>query len=380
MSPLIDPPPLASLTTMQVGAPATEHWRAETRDEIVEAAAHAWSEHDRTVVLGGGSNIVAPGDADGGGFDGAIVQIASRGIQRVQTPTGDGVRLWIEAGHSWDDLVAQSVAEGWTGIEALSGIPGSVGAAPVQNIGAYGQELASVLVSIEFLDEETGALQLVSAHDLRLGYRTSAIKEGRRGIVTAVELELDPAADRASAVRYPQLATALGVPLGARVDGASIREAVLELRRSKGMVLDAADPASVGCGSFFVNPVVTAAIARTLPEDAPRWPVGPGAADLPDIAVPLGDEPAEPNYGDGAPAVGADVKLSAAWLIERAGIGRGFTIPGLRAGVSPKHTLAIINLGGATADDVLGMATYIQTRVAAEFGVVLQPEPTILVP
>jgi len=376
MSPLLEPAPqLSTLTTMRVGGAATEHWLAGTRAELVDAARQAWSEHERWFVLGGGSNVVAPGDADGGGFDGAIVQVATRGLERIAVDAApEAVGLRIEAGHPWDELVAQAVAEGWAGIEALSGIPGSVGAAPVQNIGAYGQELASVLLGIEFLDEESGQLLRLDAADLRLGYRTSALKEGRRGVVTAVDLVLEASADRASEVRYPQLATALGVRLGDRVGIADIRDAVLQLRRAKGMVLDDGDPASVGCGSFFVNPVVSAAVARALPADAPRWPLG-GGDDGDDLVVPLGDEPAVPTYSPSA-----DVKLSAAWLIERAGIGRGFTIPGLRAGVSPKHTLAIVNLGGASIDDVLGMATYIQTRVASEFGVVLQPEPTILAP
>ena len=377
MSPILEPAPLLStLTTMRVGGAAAEHWRAGTRDELVEAARQVWSEHERWFVLGGGSNVVAPGDAASGGFVGAVVQVATRGVERLATPEGappTAVALRIEAGHPWDELVAQAVAEGWAGIEALSGIPGSVGAAPVQNIGAYGQELASVLVGIEFLDAESGELLHLDAEQLQLGYRTSALKAGRRGVVTAVDLSLEASADGASEVRYPQLATALGVRLGDRVGIAQIRDAVLQLRRAKGMVLDDGDPASIGCGSFFVNPVVPAGVARALPADAPRWPLV--LDDEQDLVVPLGDEPATPAFSPSA-----DVKLSAAWLVERAGIPRGFRIPGLRAGVSPKHTLAIVNLGGASIDDVLGMATYIQTRVASEFGVVLQPEPTILLP
>lgn len=381
-------PALAELTTIRVGGPPASYLRASSEREVVDAAVTAWAEHDRWFVLGGGSNVVAP-DADdrGVGFDGAVVHVVSRGVERL-APLGhgdDAVRLRVQAGEPWDALVALAVAEGWAGIEALSGIPGSVGAAPVQNIGAYGQEVASVLVAVDFLDAETGTVQRVPAEALGLGYRTSAIKRGRAGVVIAVEIELSGGGVRGGAgaggagasgagavgvVGYAQLADALGVAIGARAPIAEIRAAVLALRAGKGMVLDPADPASVSCGSFFVNPIVPERVARGLPSSAPQWPVDP---DEPDLVVPLGAEPAHRAF-----AQDRRVKLSAAWLIERAGIPRGFTLPGIRAGISPKHTLAIVNLGGALADDVLGMATYVQTRVASEFGIVLEPEPVVL--
>ena len=381
MSLRLDPAPsLSSLTTMQVGGPPAAFWRATTREQIVEALTEVWADGGAWFVLGGGSNVVAPGDADGeasgfdgAGFDGAVVHIASRGIDRIPARAGDDpdvVGLRVQAGESWDVLVDLAVAEGWSGIEAMSGIPGSVGAAPVQNIGAYGQELAMVLRRVEFLDEETGEVAWWDAADLGLGYRTSVFKRGRRGAVLAVEIDLRATPDRTSAIRYPQLASALGVELGSRVPIRRIRAAVLELRAGKGMVLDPADPASVSCGSFFVNPIVAESTARALPADAPRWALD---SDVPDLVVPLGEEPATPVYRSER-----QVKLSAAWLIERAGIARGFTLPGMRAGVSPKHTLAIVNLGGATSEDVVGLASYIQTRVASEFGIVLEPEPVIL--
>ena len=362
MSPLVDPAPaLAQLTTMRVGGPPAAFWRADSRDELVEAALAAEEEHEQWIVLGGGSNLVAPDAGDDGiGFPGAVVQAASRGIRH--RGEDDAVRMRVEA-----------VAEGWSGVEALSGIPGSVGAAPVQNIGAYGQELADVLVGVELLDVETGDASWLPAAELGLGYRTSAIKRGRRGVVLAVELELGRGSQGLGEVRYEQLAAALGVGLGERVPVAELRAAVIALRASKGMVLDPADPASVGCGSFFTNPIVDEALARRLPADAPRWPLGDAEGAEADWVGPLGAE--VPARAAGGPR---RVKLSAAWLIERSGIPRGFTLPGIRAGISPKHTLAIVNLGGATADDVVGMATYVQTRVAAEFGVVLEPEPRIL--
>ena len=360
-------PALAGLTTIRVGGAPAAFWRAESTDELVDAVRSAAADHDRWFVLGGGSNVVAPGSvADGTGFDGAVVQVAVRGMARAID--GGRVRVRVAAGEPWDEVVAATTAAGWSGIEALSGIPGSAGAAPVQNIGAYGQEVADAIIAVEVLDVEADEVVRWSAAELGLGYRTSAIKRGRSAVVTSIELEL--ADDPTGTVGYAQLAGALGVEVGARVPIGEIRTAVLALRAGKGMVLDPADPASVSCGSFFVNPVVSERVAAGLPFDAPRWPVGP---EEPDLVVPLGQAPAHRDYRRER-----SVKLSAAWLIERAGIPRGFTLPGIRAGISPKHTLAIVNLGGATADDVLGIATYVQTRVASEFGIVLEPEPVIL--
>jgi UDP-N-acetylmuramate dehydrogenase len=348
---------LSELTTMRVGGPARELVTATTRDEIVDAALKAWSAGDEWLVLGGGSNVVIS-DA---GFDGTVIHVANRGIERAT----DGVpRLLVQAGEPWDAVVAYAGEHGLAGIEALSGIPGSAGAAPVQNIGAYGQELSESLVGVEFLDYGTGEVERIAAAELGLGYRTSALKRGRQGIVLAVELELAPAAE--GSVAYPQLAGALGVALGDRVQLGEVRGAVLGLRASKGMVLDPADPDSVSCGSFFTNPIVSENFARRLPADAPRWPV---EAAPPDAAVPLGSEPVAPEPEPDA------VKLSAAWLIERAGIGRGFALPGSRVAISGKHSLAITNRGGATAEEVGELARYVRARVTAEFGVDLQPEP-----
>ncbi|MEP6481944.1 MAG: UDP-N-acetylmuramate dehydrogenase, partial [Rhodoglobus sp.] len=255
-------------------------------------------------------------------------------------------------------------AQGWAGIEALSGIPGSSGAAPIQNIGAYGQELSSTLVAIDFLDYLGGDLVRLPAAELGLGYRTSALKQGREGVVVAIELELRASVD--GIVEFPQLASALGVSLGDRVSLGEIRDRVLALRASKGMLLDPADPDSVSCGSFFTNPIVGENFARGLPGDAPRWQVEPEAADL---ALPLGSAlPARPESSD-------RVKLSAAWLIEQSGIGKGFALPGSRAAISSKHTLAITNRGGASAEEVAELARYIEAMVLSRFGVNLFPEP-----
>ena len=351
---------LSELTTMRVGGPARELVTATTRDEIVAAARRVWSAGDEWLVLGGGSNVVVSDE----GFDGTVIHVASRGIDRAT----DGVpRLLVQAGEPWDAVVHYAVEHGLAGIEALSGIPGSAGAAPMQNIGAYGQEVGDALVTIEFLDYLTGEIEHVPAAELDLGYRTSALKRGRQGIVLAIELELTPATE--GTVGYEQLAAALGVAVGARAPLADIRARVLELRASKGMVLDPDDPDSVSCGSFFTNPIVPENFARRLPTDAPRWPVEPEPAP---VAVPLGAEPVAPTPESGL------VKLSAAWLIEQADISRGFRLPGSHAAISGKHTLAITNRGDATADEIAQLARYIRTRVAAQFGVDLQPEPVAI--
>ena len=353
----------ADLTTMRVGGDAYHSIDATTENELIAAAHDTWGGQEEWLILGGGSNLVVADD----GFDGTVIRVLTRGIERLAAEPGH-VRLRVQAGEPWDELVALTVANGWAGIEALSGIPGSSGASPIQNIGAYGQELSDSLVAVDFLDYLDGDLQRLSPNDLRLEYRTSAIKQGRQGIVVAIELDLLESAD--SAIAYDQLATALGVPLGSRVALADVRATVLRLRGSKGMVLDAADPDSVSCGSFFTNPIVGENFARTLPEAAPRWPMEPEPADQ---VVELGEEPAlPPQRSDHR------VKLSAAWLIERAGIGRGFSLPGSKAAVSSKHTLAIVNTGGATAAEITELGRFIQTRVFSEFGVRLQAEPNLV--
>lgn len=344
---------LSDLTTMRVGGPAAVFVEPSTELELVDAALEAWASGDEWLVLGGGSNVVIADE----GFDGTVIHVATRGIERLDAAgalgggggaDADGVRLRVQAGEPWDDLVAYTVEQGWSGIEALSGIPGSSGAAPIQNIGAYGQELASSLVAIDFLDFETGDRERVSAADLGLAYRTSALKRGRRGVVLAIELRL--AASRTTTVGYDQLASALGVAVGDEVQASEVRSSVLALRASKGMVLDPNDPDSVSCGSFFTNPIVDENFARSIPGNPPQW--------------------LEPDD--------EHVKLSAAWLIERAGVARGFALPGSRAAISSKHTLAIVNRGGATADQVAELARFVRERVLQQFGVRLQAEPVAI--
>ena len=357
------PSDLSAHTTLRVGGPA--RLLLDESDSLVDAMRDVWASGEPWFVLGGGSNVVIADD----GFDGTVVRVGTRGI--VDAHADGRVTLRVQAGESWDALVALAVERGWAGIEGLSGIPGSCGAAPIQNIGAYGQELSSSLVGIEFLDFLTEEVVYLTNAELDLGYRTSAIKAGREGVVISIDLSLTEAADGLSdPIAYDQLANALGVELGARVPLTAVRSAVLELRASKGMVLDAADPDSVSAGSFFTNPIVGENFARTLPEAAPRWLM---EAEPQDLVVPLGEEPAMH-----VPRTDFRVKLSAAWLIERAGIHRGFSLPGSKAQVSSKHTLALVNTGGATAAEISELARFIQTRVFSEFGVRLHPEPVFV--
>ncbi len=333
---------LAELTTLRVGGEARELLSPATTEELVATAREVWGAGEPWLALGGGSNLLVADE----GFDGTVIRVLTRGIEH------DGWTLRVAAGEPWDAVVAHAVGNGLAGIEALSGIPGSAGAAPVQNIGAYGQELSEVLDSLDFLDAATGERVRLTASELELGYRSSALKQGRRGIVLSLDLRLETS-PLSAPIAYDQLAQALGVAPGERVPLADARAAVLTLRASKGMVLDPADPDSVSAGSFFTNPIVTENFARALPDDAPHWILDPDAPESP-------------------------VKLSAAWLIERAGIRRGFSLPGSRAAIGSKHTLALVNTGGATAEDIVELARYVHLRVLSEFGVRLQPEPQLV--
>jgi UDP-N-acetylmuramate dehydrogenase len=357
---------LSGFTTLRVGGPAGELVDGTDRDAIVAAALDIWSTGEEWLALGGGSNLLVGDD----GFPGTVLRVLSTGIEELPSQRKGTVRLRVQAGESWDGLVAFTVERGLAGMEALSGIPGSCGAAPMQNIGAYGQELAETLVAIEFLDYLSGEVERLPAEALELGYRTSVLKRGRRGVVLAIEVELDDAHGLSRPIAYAQLAAALGAQPGDRVPAGQVRDAVLALRGSKGMVLDPQDPDTFSAGSFFTNPIVSESFALTLPADAPRWPVGPEAEAR---VVPLGEQPAAP-----APTQPLNVKLSAAWLIEHSGIGRGFRLPGSRAAISSKHTLAITNTGGAAAEEIAELARYVRARVLARFGVALQPEPVLI--
>jgi UDP-N-acetylmuramate dehydrogenase len=355
--------PFSELTTLRVGGPARRLVTATTQRDLVDLARETWDAVEPWLVLGGGSNLLV-GDE---GFDGTVIRVATRGIEVLEPspaaadddadrrPGAASVRLRVQAGENWDDLVVWAIEHGYSGFEALSGIPGSVGAAPVQNIGAYGQELESTLVAIEFLDEGADAPRRMSASELELGYRTSVLKQGLRGIVVSVEFDLhDTALERAvlgealgQPIAYGQLADALHVNLGDRVPISHVREGVLGLRAAKGMVLDPSDPDSVSAGSFFTNPILTHDEWAALPGSPPAFP--------------------EPD---------GRIKTSAAWLIERSGFARGYESG--RAGISTKHTLALVNRGGATTAELMALAREIAGGVRATFGVSLTPEPVLV--
>ena len=264
----------------------------------------------------------------------------------MPSPRPGYVRLRVQAGHDWDDLVAYAVAEGLAGIEAMSGIPGTVGAAPVQNIGAYGQEIVQTLAEVELIDESTGEVSTVPAGELGLGFRTSVFKQhygsvaARPAVILTVTLELADVGHGDRPVVGDQLRTALGLEPGAAVSLAWIRDHVLDTRRRKGMVLDADDPDTYSAGSFFQNAIVSASFARTLPPECPRWPVTP---DLdPVLVIPLA---AYDGYVPASVSEESDVKVSAAWLIEHSGLRKGFKLPRSRAALSSKHALALTNRG-----------------------------------
>lgn len=372
-----DQPLLSDLTTMRVGGPAEQVLTANTPIELVRHAQQLNARGEDWLLLGSGSNTVVNDD----GYPGTVLLVRSSGLDKIEDPTlPEGrVRVRVQAGHDWDALVAETVARGWTGLEALSGIPGRAGAAPVQNIGAYGAELADVLHSIMFLDAALDEVVVLSAAELELGYRSSAIKAGRAGVVVTLDLVLTEtfagAEGLSAPIRYAQLAEALGVPLGERVPAIELRNTVLRLRAAKGMVLSAADHDSWSAGSFFTNPIVSERFAGSLPDNAPKFYVGghevsAAVTSLDDLAwgapMQLPDEPAPPM-----------VKLSAAWLIEHSGIPRGFRLPGSGAAISSKHTLAITNQGAASAADVAQLARFVIQRVQSEFGIILVPEPNL---
>ncbi|MGH3852813.1 MAG: UDP-N-acetylmuramate dehydrogenase [Pseudonocardiaceae bacterium] len=348
-TPVSHPVNLASFTTLRLGGPARRFVVTNTARSCVEAVRAADAAGEPLLLLAGGSNLLI-GDS---GFGGTVVRIASTGVHI----DGTGV-LHAAAGENWDAVVAHTVVAGYGGLECLSGIPGSVGATPVQNVGAYGVELSELLVDVDLYDRRRAVVRTVPASELGLGYRTSVL----RGTDAAVVLQVRLALRRdgcCAPIRYPELARALDVEPGAQVPAAAVRAAVLELRRNKGMVLDPADRDTWSAGSFFTNPVLDAAHAAVVLEHL-RSRVGP--------EVPV------PRY----PAGSGKTKLSAAWLIERAGFTRGHQGRGGRVAVSGKHTLALTHRGGASTEDLLALAREIRDGVAGCFGVTLVPEPVLV--
>ncbi len=336
-------PDLRDHTTLRLGGPAREWVRATSEAELLEEVARADAAEIPLLVLGGGSNLVV---ADVG-FDGRVVEVATRGI-RVDADACSGASVTVAAGEGWDDLVAHAVEQGWTGIEALSGIPGAVGATPIQNVGAYGQDVSQTISRVRTWDRVERTQRTFAAPDCGFSYRHSRFKaDPGRYVVLDVTFQLG-LGDLGAPVEYAELARALGVAVGERAPLAEVRRAVLGLRRGKGMVLDPADHDTWSAGSFFTNPFLTPDQSADLPEAAPRW-----------------------EQADGT------VKSSAAWLIENAGFAKGHVSPtaGDRVSLSTKHTLALTNRGGATTAELLTLAREVRDGVEAAFGVRLVNEP-----
>ena len=323
---------LSGLTTLGVGGVADRAIEVEDAEELVAAVREADEAGRPLLLLGGGSNVVAP-DA---GWDGDVVAVRSRGIEHT------GGRLVVQAGESWDDVVAHAVGNGLAGIEALSGIPGSTGATPVQNVGAYGQEVAQTITAVRVYDRAEKSERILAPAECGFAYRDSRLKrEPGRFVVLDVTFELD-VSSQSRPVGYAELARTLDVELGGTAPLSEVREAVIGLRRGKGMVLDPEDPDSRSAGSFFTNPIVP---AHRAVDGCPSWPAGDG-----------------------------QVKLSAAWLVQNAGFGKG-TRDG-HVGTSSRHSLALTTEPGATATELLAFADRIAATVQQKFGVPLDREPT----
>jgi UDP-N-acetylmuramate dehydrogenase len=330
------PTRLDALTTLRLGGPIRRIEHARTTCELVDAVRSADAAGEPLLIVGGGSNLVA---ADAG-WDGVVVLVESTGVD-VQDQD-DAVCLTVRAGVEWDELVAQSVATGWSGLAAMSGIPGLTGATPVQNVGAYGSEVADSIVELQVLDRNGGEIRPFAPQECGFAFRTSAFKHTDRFVVLEVTFRLHRSPNSAP-VRYAELAHRLGIEQGRAASSAAVREVVLDLRRSKGMLLDASDHDTWSVGSFFVNPVVA---PRLAPRDCPQW------------------------------IVDGQVKLSAGWLIENAGFPRGYGLDrrGGRVAISTKHALALTNRGGATTTELLDLAAEIRAGVERQFGIRLRPE------
>jgi UDP-N-acetylmuramate dehydrogenase len=347
---------LADCTTLGLGGPAKTFVPISTEAALVDAVRDADEAGEPVLLVGGGSNLVIADE----GFPGTVIAIGTRGIR--YEPAGDGrVAVTVAAGEDWDDVVAGAVAQGLVGLECLSGIPGRAGATPIQNVGAYGQEVAEVITTVRVFDRLTGLISVMRSERCRFSYRNSLFKsaQGATGTSRYVVLDVTFGLARESLsmpVKYAELASELGLHMGERAAAGEVRSAVLKIRARKGMVLNPGDPDSRSAGSFFTNPVLTAAqFARV--EAAAR---DAGAGPVPRFAA-----------GDGR------VKVPAAWLIERAGFGKGYGAPG-RARISAKHTLALVNAGGATTAELLALAREIRAGVRAAFAVTLDPEPTLV--
>jgi UDP-N-acetylmuramate dehydrogenase len=337
-------PDLSDHTTLRLGGPAKAWVRAETEADLIEAVSAADGAGEPVLVLGGGSNVVVADE----GFAGTVVEVATRGITSDLDDDVDascsGATVRVAAGEPWDLFVAMAVERRWSGIEALAGIPGHVGATPIQNVGAYGQEVSQTIATVRVWDRKLRGVRTFAAADCGFGYRTSRFKQDPgRHVVLDVTFQL-PLGTYGAPLAYAELARALNLEVGQRALIESVREGVLALRTRKGMVLDPADHDTWSAGSFFTNPVVGTA---AVPDGAPAWPQPDGA-----------------------------VKTSAAWLIEHAGFGKGYGNDSVS--LSTKHTLALTNRGSATTDGLLALARELRDGVREKFGITLVNEPVLV--
>ncbi|GAB3815709.1 UDP-N-acetylmuramate dehydrogenase [Kribbella italica] len=333
-------PRLADLTTLRIGGPADKLVEVTTEAELVDVVRTADAAKEPVLLLSGGSNVVI-GDE---GFRGTVVKIATKGIT-VDADACSGAMIHLQAGEDWDTVVQRAIAEEWVGLESMSGIPGLTGSTPVQNVGAYGHEVSESIASVRVWDRVENELRTIFAADCGFAYRTSRFKaDPSRYVVLEVAFQLK-LGNLSAPIEYAELARVLDVEPGSRAPMTDVREAVLTLRRSKGMVLDAEDHDTWSAGSFFTNPLLDA--TADVPAGAPQWPQPDGR-----------------------------VKTSAAWLIEHAGISKGFAIG--NAAVSSKHTLALTNQGGATAKELLALAAHVRGQVQHAFNITLVNEPVLV--
>jgi UDP-N-acetylmuramate dehydrogenase len=331
---------LAGYTTLRIGGTADRFVEARTEDDLIAAVRDSDAAGEPVLLLSGGSNLVISDD----GFRGTVVKVATTGV-RVDADLCSGAMVRVAAGEDWDGFVQRAIAEEWSGLESMSGIPGLAGSTPVQNVGAYGHEVAETIASVRVWDRVLGVVQTIFAADCGFSYRNSRFKaDPARYVVLEVTFQLQ-LGDLSAPVGYAELARVLDVEPGSRAPMTEVREAVLGLRRSKGMVLDPADHDTWSAGSFFTNPLL--ATPAEVPAGAPQWPQPDGR-----------------------------VKTSAAWLIEHAGVSKGFAIG--NAAVSTKHTLALTNRGQATAKELLTLATHVRTQVQQSFNITLINEPVLV--
>ena len=329
---------LAKYTSLHIGGPAKKLVHVATEEELVSAVKAADAAGDEVLIIGGGSNVLV-GDE---GFNGTVIRVETKG-NSYHVDACSGGMITVAAGEDWDGFVEWILNKGFAGLETMSGIPGTVGGAPIQNIGAYGHEVSEVIARVRTWDRKTGEYKTFSNSECEFSYRSSVFKKNPgRYVIIDVTFQLRNG-EMSLPITYKELASYLGVDLEARVLVSDVRKAVLALRAAKGMLLDEKDHDTWSAGSFFVNPIVSKEIAATLPADAPRWPQADGR-----------------------------VKTSAAWLMENAGMKKGKAHNG--AAISNKHVLALVNTGSATAADIVDIARSARSAVQEKFGITLEPE------